>query len=215
MSLKNLLIPILCACVVCDSYSGAFEEGGKAYKSGNYELAAQKFMEVADKNDHRAMYALGSMYASGKGVDQDYKKAFGLFRQAARYGRPDAHYKMGIMYEEGLGVGQNYKRALRMYQFGAKKGYGPAQYRLGMCYLKGLGVEHDPVKASAWLTVADANLQRKPVVAADSGADDDNELGAMNIADTGLINTELTKIMEGMSQEQQESARKLAREYMQ
>ena len=66
MKYCTFIILYLVAVGAC--YAGAFEEGGAAYRAGDYELAAKKFMEVADKNDHRAMYALGSMYAAGKGV---------------------------------------------------------------------------------------------------------------------------------------------------
>ena len=209
------VIPVLCLCVAYNCYPGAFEEGGEAYKGGNYELAVQKFKEVADKDDHRAMYALGSMYAAGKGVDQDYSKAFEFFSRAARYGRFDARFKMGIMYEEGLGTEQDYRRAARMYQAGAKKGYAPAQYRLGLCYLNGLGVKQDPVKASAWLTVAEANLQRRPPVAADDRDVENKEPDTLMIVDTSLIKAELARTREGMSQEQKEAAAKLVREYIQ
>ena len=215
MSIKYLLSLCLWICVVSTCYSGAFEEGGEAYKAGNYELAAKKFMEVADKNDHRAMYALGSMYAAGKGVPQDFHKAYELFSRAARYGRVDARYKLGILYQEGLGVARNDKRAARMFHDAAVKGYGPAQFRLGMCYVKGTGVTQDLVRAGAWLAVAEDNLRKNPLVAADAQTTtgENKEPEAMKLVDSGVVKRELDKVLAQLSPEQQQAAAQLAREY--
>ena len=131
-----------------------FEEGGAAYMRGDYETAAAEFIPLAERGDHRAMYALGSMYSSGQGVEKNLKKAFELFNEAAKNGRADAMYKLGIMYEEGIEVEKNYKKALRLYQKSSKKGYPLSQYRFGLMYEKGLGLKPDPINAYAWMTVA-------------------------------------------------------------
>lgn len=134
--------------------SADFKEGGEAYKRGDYETAVKEFLPLANNGDHRAMYALGSMYAAGHGVERDLGEAFRWFQEAARYGRPDAEYKIGLMYHQGLGVERNYKRALNWYSKAAKKGYGSAHYQIGVMYLAGNGVERDLVKARAWSLLA-------------------------------------------------------------
>jgi len=131
-----------------------FKEGGQAYIRGDYEAAAKEFIYLAERGDHRAMYALGSMHASGQGVEKDLKKSFELFSEAAKNGRADAMYKLGLMYEEGQGVSQNLKKAARYYQKSAKKGYPLGQYRLGLLYMSGHGVKQNPVNAYAWLVIA-------------------------------------------------------------
>lgn len=131
-----------------------FAAGGEAYKQGDYETAAREFLPLAENGDHRAMYALGSMYAVGHGVPQDLNEAFRWFREAARYGRPDAEYKLGIMYAEGLGVPQDYRKAINWFGKSAKKGYRDAQYRVGRMYLEGHGVKQNYIKAYAWSYVA-------------------------------------------------------------
>ncbi len=147
--------------VYCQTiYADIFKEGGDAYLKGAFEIAAKKFKEAAEKGDHRAMYALGSMYAGGTGIEKDYKKAFKWFSSAAKYGRVDAQYKLGLMYEEGAGVTQNYKQAARLYSKVAKKGYAHAQFKFGMLYAKGNGVKQNDVKAYAWLVVAKHNFIR-------------------------------------------------------
>ena len=59
-----------------------FDEGAAAYRQGDYATAVKKFVETAEKGDYRAMYALGSMYFDGIGVEQDYKKAYRWFKEA-------------------------------------------------------------------------------------------------------------------------------------
>ena len=137
----------------CPSYAD-FKEGGQAYLRGDYETAAKEFIPLAERGDHRAMYALGSMHSTGQGVEKDLKKSFELFSEAARNGRADAMHKLGLMYEQGLSVQQNLKKAARYYQKSAKKGYPLGQYRFGLLYMDGSGVKQNPVNAYAWLVIA-------------------------------------------------------------
>ncbi len=131
-----------------------FKDGGDAYLKGDYETAAKEFIPLAERGDHRAMYALGSMYSDGQGVEKNLKKSFELFSEAAKNGRADAMYKLGLMYEKGMGLKQNPKKAVRYYQKSAKKGYPLSQYRFGLMYEKGLAVKQNPINAYAWLVIA-------------------------------------------------------------
>lgn len=140
------LIPLFC--------HAGFKDGGNAYINGDYEAAANEFTPLAKRGDHRAMYALGSMYAAGQGVEKDLEKAFKLFKEAAQNGRADAMYKLGVMYEEGAGTKKNTKKAVRYYQKSAKLGYPLGQYYFGLMYLNGLGVKQNSINAYAWMVVA-------------------------------------------------------------
>ena len=52
------------------------------------------------------------MYAEGKGVEQDYKKAIHWFTKAGEQGNfAKAQCNLAIMYAEGKGVEQDYKKA--------------------------------------------------------------------------------------------------------
>ncbi len=131
-----------------------FKDGGQAYLKGDYEAAANEFIPLADRGDHRAMYALGSMYSAGQGVEKDLGKSLELFTEAAKYGRADAMYKLGLMYESGQGVTQDLKKAARNYLKSAKKGYPLGQYRLGLLYIDGKGVKKNAINAYSWLVIA-------------------------------------------------------------
>ena len=150
---KNYILTIALLCVSL-SVNADFETAGDAYKDGDYETAAKEFLPLAEDGDHRAMYALGSMYAAGHGVPMDLKEALKWFRKAATYGRPDAQYKIGVMYDRGLGLKQDYRKALNWYGKSAKSGFGLAQYKIGQMYVTGHGVKQNFIKAYAWLKSA-------------------------------------------------------------
>ncbi len=156
---KKILAVVAVLFIFTESAQADFKAGGDAYLKGNYAEAAQHFEAAAERGDHRAMIVLGSMYAGGQGVEEDFRQAFKWFQNAAKYGRPDANYKLGLMYEQGLGPKQSFKKAVRYYGKAAKKGYPLAQYKLGAFYNEGLGVEHNPAKAYAWLAVANSKLE--------------------------------------------------------
>ncbi len=150
---KNYILAIALLCASF-SVSADFKAGGDAYMKGDYETAFKEFLPLAKDKDHRAMYALGSMYAAGHGVPRDLKEALKWFRKAAVYGRPDAQYKIGLMYDQGLGLRQDYRKALNWYGKSAKSGFGLAQYKIGQMYVVGHGVKQNLIKAYAWLKSA-------------------------------------------------------------
>ena len=151
-----LAIALICTSFLCTSPAvyADFKSAGDAYKEGDYETAAREFLPLAENGDHRAMYALGSMYAAGHGVPMDLKEALKWFRKAATYGRPDAQYKIGVMYDRGLGLKQDYRKALSWYGKSAKNGFGLAQYKIGQMYVAGHGVKQNLIKAYAWVRSA-------------------------------------------------------------
>ena len=73
-------------------------------------------------------------YKNGQGVEQDYKEAARLFRQAADLGDADAIKNLGVCYEYGRGVGKDYKEAARLYRQAADLGDADAIKNLGICY---------------------------------------------------------------------------------
>lgn len=197
----------------------AFKEGGEAYKQGDYATAAAKFKEVAEVGDHRAMYALGSMYASGNGVPKDYQQAFAWLSKAAGYGRTDAQYKLGLMYDIGIGAKKNPRRAIRLYDTAAKKGYAHAQFRLGLMYVQGSGVKQDNIKAYAWFKTAEINYSAEstaePTEAAATPAEGlasaDDPFARIH---AGMIQTALRDLTAVMTPDEVRAAQTLAQEYL-
>jgi hypothetical protein len=151
--LNKIFTVIILLCFSFQAYAD-FKNGGEAYKQGDYETAAKEFLPLAKNGDHRAMYALGSMYSAGHGVPQDYTEAFKWFQRAAKYGRPDAEYKIGLLYLNGLGTEKDDRKAINWFGRSAEKGFANAQFRLGEMYAAGLAVQQNDIKAYAWLTIA-------------------------------------------------------------
>lgn len=62
------------------------EEGGKLFSNQDFAKAAESFRKAAVQGNTKAQSALGTMYADGKGVPQDYVEAHMWFSIAAANG---------------------------------------------------------------------------------------------------------------------------------
>lgn len=105
------------------------------------ELSAMQqraFEDVAE-----SQHDLATIYAAGKLVPQDLKRAAFWFTRAADNGLANAQYNLGVMYQQGLGVDKDMEKALGWYDKAAQQGHPEAMYNLGIAYVGGTGVERD------------------------------------------------------------------------
>ena len=58
--------------------------------------------EAAETGDATAQFMLGTLYAEGKGVANDFSEARKWFRKAADQGHADAQYSLGVIYSGGF-----------------------------------------------------------------------------------------------------------------
>lgn len=86
-----------------------------------------------------AQHDLAIIYASGKGVAQDYKRAAYWFYKAADGGIANADYNLGVMFQQGMGVKKDVHKALGWYEKAAQLGHPEAMYNLGIAYVEGVG----------------------------------------------------------------------------
>ena len=110
-----------------------------AVKQLDKQLAAvQKFQnqDVADSLYYHAILLMGLCYFDGIGIQQDFKKAYALFKEIEEKSSFVKFY-LGMMHEKGLGVLMDPKVALAFYQAAAKQGDVNALYELGKHYLAG------------------------------------------------------------------------------
>ncbi|MEZ0262241.1 MAG: SEL1-like repeat protein [Alphaproteobacteria bacterium] len=105
------------------------------------ELSALE--QRAFENVAIAQHDLGTIYAAGKLVPQDFKRSAYWFSKAAEGGLANADYNLGVMYQQGLGVEKNMEKALDWYNKAAQKGNPEAMYNLGIAYVGGSGVARD------------------------------------------------------------------------
>ena len=76
----------------------------------------------AELGNLEAQYVLGNCYMVGKGVEQDYTKAFEWLNKASLQGNHNGQYLMGICYTFGYGVEKNYNLAVEWLQKAAEQG---------------------------------------------------------------------------------------------
>ncbi|EFC50852.1 predicted protein [Naegleria gruberi] len=107
-------------------------------------------LKAAEKGDTTAQFNVGAFFEEGKGVQQDYVKAFEWYLKAAEKGDTDAQFVIGCIYRKGAGVEQDDVKAFEWYLRAAEKGYARAQLNIGVCFDDGIGVEQDDVKAFEW-----------------------------------------------------------------
>lgn len=91
-------------------------------------------------NNHEFLLSLGHVYYIGTVGQQDYAKAFELYKQAAELGNSTAEFCIGVMYMEGQGVSQDYVQAFQWFKKSAEHGNLNAKFNLGGMYLEGKGV---------------------------------------------------------------------------
>ncbi|MCL2181003.1 MAG: hypothetical protein FWB83_07735, partial [Treponema sp.] len=96
-------------------------------------------------------FETGLQYYLGDDIEQDYKKAFDLFTEAAEQGYAKAQLFLGECYDSGYGVEQDRKKTAPLFMKAAEQGLAQAQFKLSICYVNGVcGVETDSVQQKYW-----------------------------------------------------------------
>lgn len=126
-----------------ESEEKADEAVNEAIERGLLELSEEEL--GAD-----GMLALGSLYYSGRGVEQDYEQARSLCLKSAELGNARAMILLGNMYINGYGVDLDYTQAYDWYLKAAELGSAIAMKGLGDIFYNGVGVEQDHKQAFDW-----------------------------------------------------------------
>lgn len=79
---------------------------------------------MADQGDAKSQNALGSLYAHGKGVKQDYEKAYTYFKKAMSKNVPEAINSIEFMYFNGFYFERDLKKVCEYYEKSANLDYG-------------------------------------------------------------------------------------------
>lgn len=106
---------------------------------------------------------LGTLYLEGKLVEQDYRRAYGYFDQAAEWGQKRVHYQIGQMHELGQGIPVTLAEAAYHYRLAALAGNSEALLRLVDFYESGKGVPRDLDRAIYWISIL-ARKEEEPVL---------------------------------------------------
>ncbi len=124
-----------------NSVSEAYSAATDAYDRGDYELALEKYRQIAEKGDADSQYALGWMYQYGLGTSVDYDQALVWLQLAAEQGVDRAQYNLGYMYHHGWGgVQKDLDEAIKWYFLAAEQESEYALYEIGSLYFHGQGM---------------------------------------------------------------------------
>ncbi len=114
------------------------------------DVDLQQLKTLAAQGSAWAQAQLGQLYASGRGIAQDYATARGWYEKAAVQGHAGAQSQLGQLYADGRGVPQDYKKARQWWEQAALQGNPQAQFNLGQLYANGRGIQQDYVTARGW-----------------------------------------------------------------
>jgi hypothetical protein len=94
------------------------------------QAAFHWYSAAAAQGDPIGLGNLGSMYALGLGVEQDYAEAMNYYRRAAELGNGKAATNLGRMFELGEGTPRDLQQAKHWYREAAASGEAEAEQRL-------------------------------------------------------------------------------------
>ncbi|SMX50847.1 bifunctional trypsin-like peptidase domain-containing/SEL1-like repeat protein [Maliponia aquimaris] len=101
------------------------------YELGNQSAATAVFRALADEGFLPAMYHLGTVYNSGRGVPRDYAKALKIFEETAAAGYPQGKFSLGVYYSLGRAVRTDHTRAAALLIDSIADGYAHPITQLG------------------------------------------------------------------------------------
>jgi hypothetical protein len=103
----------------CDCTDALNTIGMVLNEEKRYEESFPYHQRSAEKGDMYGLHNLGNAYFYARGVEQDIKKAYSLWGEAAVKGNPDSHYTLGNLFFRGEYVEQNIPLAIKGYTFAA------------------------------------------------------------------------------------------------
>src|SRR4029079_18424478 len=98
------------------------------------QTAAKWYARGGELGDIQATFALGVLYAEGRGVKKDRPKSAELFEKEARTGHLLANYNLGLIFATGDVKPQSPYRAAMHIRYAAEKRIAVAQYDLAGLY---------------------------------------------------------------------------------
>lgn len=149
------VISLLLVWPIC-GMTADFQTGQDAFNRGDYTTALSVLLPLAKEGDKAAQTTIGTMYARGLGVTQDFSQALAWYSKAAAQGDSTAQVKLGWLYANGNGIPQDFTEASKWFRKSADTGSASGEASLGTLYYQGLGVSQDYQKASQ-LFMAAAN----------------------------------------------------------
>jgi len=120
------------------------------------ELAVMYYQMAVDAGQVEAKVSLGLLYAQGRGVEQDYYRAFGLLYQAALAEHPVAMVEIANYFFDGVPgqVEQSRGHSAQWYYLASLDGVVFAQMRYGQMQFLGTGAPVNQEEGLMWIGIA-------------------------------------------------------------
>jgi TPR repeat protein len=128
-----------------------FEETGI---DSSLSEAATWYSRAVKSSHSLAVYRLGRLYETGRGVHQDDTKAIKYYQIASGLGNTDALYQLGIIYQYGKGTSPNANKAIVYYTQAAERGSTMAQFTLGQLFEEGTLFLKNTLEAVKWYSIS-------------------------------------------------------------
>jgi TPR repeat protein len=116
-----------------------------AFMEGDFDRAAQMYLDGAREGDALASFNYGYCLWRGLGAPYDPKEAKSFFAFARDLEGGEACYNIAMLYLHGEGVAKDYAKAYEYMKISATQGCIEAQLYLGMAYTSGCVFEPDIV----------------------------------------------------------------------
>ena len=147
-----------------------YDEGSAGVESNPAE--ALKWYERVANNPREtsmiadAIFQMGVMWATGRGVARNEARALEMFREIANWGSPNAQNAVGYMLVTGRGTSVNHTEAIKWFRQASERSTY-AKAALGCMYAAGQGVKQDFAEALKWFAQArQAHMRMIPSEAA-------------------------------------------------
>ena len=111
------------------------------------EYAEQGCPKAQCELAHKLIYYYYHGDYHSRGVEEDLKEAFKLYKKAAKQGLATAQYRLALCYDSGEGVKKDLGKAFIWYEKAAEQGHEAARFSVRMAYCYGWGVEKNPGEA--------------------------------------------------------------------
>ncbi|WP_296598432.1 caspase family protein [Phenylobacterium sp.] len=125
-----------------------------AFARGDYAAAARDWNTAAAQGNGAAMYNLGVMSLTGKGMPKNAEAAAKWFKASADTGHSGGMVNWGLCRLNGFGTAKDEKAGFDWIQKAADRGSANAMGMVAEAYLRGRGVTTDPRQAAGWLQKA-------------------------------------------------------------
>ncbi|MDD2368756.1 MAG: tetratricopeptide repeat protein [Sulfuricurvum sp.] len=134
------------------------------------EKRFRMWREKAAGGNAEAQFTLGTLYAQGRGVDEDAIQAVVWWQKAAEAGNLQAQTQLAQAYWRGYGVEADKAKSRFWWLKAADKYRAQVEARgdsvaasiLAVMYAKGRGVHNDPMLAAVMLSIAQKTVKSEP-----------------------------------------------------